>query len=107
MQSAPLAERLRPKSLDDFIGQEHLIGDNGVLLKTLKNNVIPSIIFWGPPGVGKTTLANIIAHQLDRPFYTLSAINSGVKDVRDVITKVEYNIPIGPKDFINEITSWI
>ena len=83
MQSPPLAERLRPKSLDDFIGQEHLIGDNGVLLKTLKNNVIPSIVFWGPPGVGKTTLANIIANQLDRPFYTLSAINSGVKDVRD------------------------
>ena len=70
MQSPPLAERLRPKYLDDFIGQEHLIGDNGVLLKTLKNNVIPSIIFWGPPGVGKTTLANIIANQLDRPFYT-------------------------------------
>ena len=90
MQSPPLAERLRPKSLDDFIGQEHLIGDNGVLLKTLKNNVIPSIIFWGPPGVGKTTLANIIANQLDRPFYTLSAINSGVKDVREVITKAAF-----------------
>ena len=65
MQPPPLAERLRPKSLDNFIGQEHLIGDNGVLLKTLKNNVIPSIIFWGPPGVGKTTLANIIANQLE------------------------------------------
>ena len=106
MQSAPLAERLRPKSLDDFIGQEHLIGDNGVLLKTLKNNVIPSIIFWGPPGVGKTTLANIIANQLDRPFYTLSAINSGVKNVRDVITKAASlslfgkNVPIL---FIDEI----
>lgn len=106
MQSPPLAERLRPKSLDDFIGQEHLIGDNGVLLKTLKNNVIPSIIFWGPPGVGKTTLANIIANQLDRPFYTLSAINSGVKDVRDVITKAASlglfgkNVPIL---FIDEI----
>tara|TARA_A200000113_G_scaffold182110_1_gene168201 strand:+ start:1214 stop:2491 length:1278 start_codon:yes stop_codon:yes gene_type:complete len=106
MQSPPLAERLRPKSLDDFIGQEHLIGDNGVLLKTLKNNVIPSIIFWGPPGVGKTTLANIIANQLDRPFYTLSAINSGVKNVRDVITKAASlslfgkNVPIL---FIDEI----
>ena len=106
MQSPPLAERLRPKSLDDFIGQEHLIGDNGVLLKTLKNNVIPSIVFWGPPGVGKTTLANIIANQLDRPFYTLSAINSGVKDVRDVITKaaslglIGKNVPIL---FIDEI----
>ena len=106
MQSPPLAERLRPKSLDDFIGQEHLIGDNGVLLKTLKNNVIPSIVFWGPPGVGKTTLANIIANQLDRPFYTLSAINSGVKDVREVINKAASlglfgkNVPIL---FIDEI----
>ena len=106
MYPPPLAERLRPKSLDDFIGQEHLIGDNGVLLKTLKNNVIPSIIFWGPPGVGKTTLANIIANQLDRPFDTLSAINSGVKDVRDVINKASSlglfgkNVPIL---FIDEI----
>ena len=106
MNTTPLAERLRPKSLDDFIGQEHLIGKNGVLLKTLKNNIIPSIIFWGPPGVGKTTLANIIANQLDRPFYTLSAINSGVKDVREVITKASSlglfgkNVPIL---FIDEI----
>jgi putative ATPase len=106
MNNTPLAERLRPKSLDDFIGQEHLIGKNGVLLKTLKNNIIPSIIFWGPPGVGKTTLANIIANQLDRPFYTLSAINSGVKDVREVITKASSlglfgkNVPIL---FIDEI----
>ncbi|MBL6873691.1 MAG: replication-associated recombination protein A [Flavobacteriales bacterium] len=106
MNTTPLAERLRPKSLDDFIGQEHLIGKNGVLLKTLKNNIIPSIIFWGPPGVGKTTLANIIANQLDRPFYTLSAINSGVKDVREVITKAGSlglfgkNVPIL---FIDEI----
>ncbi len=87
MSSPPLAERLRPQSLDDFIGQDHLIGTNGVLLKSLKNQLIPSILFWGPPGVGKTTLANIIAKQLDRPFYTLSAINSGVKDVREVIQK--------------------
>lgn len=106
MNTTPLAERLRPKSLDDFIGQEHLIGKNGVLLKTLKNNIIPSIIFWGPPGVGKTTLANIIANQLDRPFYTLSAINSGVKDVREVIIKASSlglfgkNVPIL---FIDEI----
>jgi len=106
MNTTPLAERLRPKSLDDFIGQEHLIGKNGVLLRTLKNNIIPSIIFWGPPGVGKTTLANIIANQLDRPFYTLSAINSGVKDVREVITKASSlglfgkNVPIL---FIDEI----
>lgn len=106
MNTVPLAERLRPKSLDDFIGQEHLIGKDGVLLKSLKNNVIPSIIFWGPPGVGKTTLAHIIANQLDRPFYTLSAINSGVKDVREVITKAGSlglfgkNVPIL---FIDEI----
>ena len=106
MNTTPLAERLRPKSLDDFIGQEHLIGKNGVLLRTLKNNIIPSIIFWGPPGVGKTTLANIIANQLDRPFYTLNAINSGVKDVREVITKASSqglfgkNVPIL---FIDEI----
>jgi putative ATPase len=106
MNTTPLAERLRPKSLDGFIGQEHLIGKNGVLLKTLKNNIIPSIIFWGPPGVGKTTLANIIANQLDRPFYILSAINSGVKDVREVITKASSlglfgkNVPIL---FIDEI----
>ena len=106
MNTTPLAERLRPKSLDEFIGQEHLIGKNGVLLRTLKNNIIPSIIFWGPPGVGKTTLANIIANQLDRPFYTLSAINSGVKDVREVITKASSlglfgkNVPIL---FIDEI----
>lgn len=104
--STPLAERLRPHTLDDFIGQEHLIGKNGALLKTLKNNLIPSLIFWGPPGVGKTTLANIIAKQLERPFYTLSAINSGVKDVREVINKAKslglfgQNVPIL---FIDEI----
>ena len=106
MNTIPLAERLRPKSLDDFIGQDHLIGKNGVLLKSIKNNIIPSIIFWGPPGVGKTTLANIIATQLDRPFYTLSAINSGVKDVREVISQARSlglfgkNVPIL---FIDEI----
>lgn len=102
----PLAERLRPHTLDDFIGQEHLIGKNGALLKILKNNLIPSLVFWGPPGVGKTTLANIIAKQLERPFYTLSAINSGVKDVREVINKAKslglfgQNVPIL---FIDEI----
>ena len=106
MNTTPLAERLRPNSIDEFLGQEHLIGKNGILLKALKNNIIPSIIFWGPPGVGKTTLANIIANQLNRPFYTLSAINSGVKDVREVITKASSlglfgkNIPIL---FIDEI----
>ena len=87
MSNIPLAERIRPKNLDDFIGQEHLIGKKGILINSISNKVIPSIIFWGPPGVGKTTLANIIAKSLDRPFYTLSAINSGVKDVRKVIEK--------------------
>ncbi len=89
MVSTPLAERLRPHTLDDFIGQDHLVGKGGVLKKTLDNNIIPSLIFWGPPGVGKTTLALIIAKQLNRPFYTLSAINSGVKDVREVISKAD------------------
>ena len=78
---------MRPQLLEEYIGQQHLIGPKGVLLKTLQNKLIPSIIFWGPPGVGKTTLANIIANQLGRPFYTLSAINSGVKEVRSVIEK--------------------
>lgn len=87
MSLPPLAERLRPQSLNEYIGQQHLVGSDGVLLKSIENKVIPSIIFWGPPGVGKTTLANIIAKQLDRPFYTLSAISSGVKDVRVVIEK--------------------
>jgi putative ATPase len=87
MPNIPLAERIRPKNLDDFIGQDHLIGENGILINSIKNKIIPSIIFWGPPGVGKTTLANIISKSLDRPFYTLSAINSGVKDVREVIEK--------------------
>ena len=87
MSNIPLAERIRPKNLNDFIGQEHLIGKKGILINSIINKVIPSIIFWGPPGVGKTTLANIIAKSLDRPFYTLSAINSGVKDVREVIEK--------------------
>ena len=106
MGAPPLAERMRPKSLAEYIGQEHLVGDQGVLLKNIQNKLIPSIIFWGPPGVGKTTLANIIAEKLDRPFYTLSAINSGVKDVRAIIDKASSlglfgkNVPIL---FIDEI----
>lgn len=83
----PLAERVRPRNLDDYIGQEHIIGKNSTLRKAIEQNLLPSIIFWGPPGVGKTTLANIISNVLKRPFYSLSAINSGVKDVRDVIEK--------------------
>lgn len=85
----PLAERLRPKKLSDYLSQQHLIGKNGALTQQLKQGMIPSLILWGPPGVGKTTLANIIANESDRPFYTLSAINSGVKDIRDVIDRAK------------------
>ncbi|OZV66869.1 replication-associated recombination protein A [Winogradskyella aurantia] len=85
----PLAERLRPKSLDDYLSQQHLVGTHGILSQQLKSGVIPSMIFWGPPGIGKTTLANIIANESERPFYKLSAINSGVKDIREVIDRVK------------------
>ena len=85
----PLAERIRPKTLADYISQQHLVGKNGVLTKLIKQGVIPSLILWGPPGIGKTTLANIIATESKRPFYTLSAISSGVKDVREVIDKAK------------------
>ena len=87
--NAPLAERLRPKKLTDYISQSHLVGSNGALTQALKQGLIPSMIFWGPPGIGKTTLATIIATESERPFYTLSAINSGVKDVREVIEKAK------------------
>ncbi len=83
----PLAERIRPKNLDEYIGQEHLVSEGAVLRNSILSQRIPSMILWGPPGVGKTTLATIISNQLNRPFFTLSAINSGVKDVRDVIEK--------------------
>lgn len=83
----PLAERIRPKSIDDYIGQSHLMGSGGVLKKVIESDTIPSMIFWGPPGVGKTSLANVISNSLKRPFYTLSAINAGVKDVREIISK--------------------
>lgn len=85
MATTPLAERLRPQHLDDYIGQEHLVGNKGVFRKFFETGNVPSFILWGPPGVGKTTLAKIVASQLDRPFFTLSAVTSGVKDVRDVI----------------------
>lgn len=87
--SQPLAERLRPQSLDDYIGQKHLVGDNGVFRRFIASGSVPSFILWGPPGVGKTTLAKIVANALDRPFYTLSAVTSGVKDVREVIEKAK------------------
>lgn len=87
--NTPLAERLRPKTLDDYISQSHLVGPNGTLTTHIKQGIIPSMILWGPPGIGKTTLANIIATTSNRPFYTLSAISSGVKDVREVIDKAK------------------
>ena len=83
----PLAERMRPKSLTEYVGQEHIIGEGAVLWNAIVQKSIPSMIFWGPPGVGKTTLALLIAKSLDRPFYSLSAIQSGVMDVREVIDK--------------------
>ena len=85
----PLAERVRPKTLEDYISQNHLVGENGSLTNQIIRGIIPSLILWGPPGTGKTTLANIIANESDRPFYTLSAINSGVKDIREVIEKAK------------------
>ena len=106
MQNIPLAERLRPSKLSEVIGQKHLIGNNAPLYKQIQQKVIPSIILWGPPGVGKTTIANLISKELDRPFYTLSAINSGVKDVREVIHKAS-SLGLFGKDipilFIDEI----
>ncbi len=85
----PLAERIRPKKLEDYISQQHLVGKNGILTNHIKKGIIPSLILWGPPGIGKTTLANIIAKESGRPFYTLSAISSGVKDVREIIEKAK------------------
>lgn len=87
--NTPLAERLRPKTLNDYISQQHLVGKSGILYQQIKSGVIPSLILWGPPGIGKTTLANIIANESQRPFFKLSAINSGVKDIREVIDKAK------------------
>jgi putative ATPase len=102
----PLAERMRPQTLDDYIGQKHLVGQGSVLRKMIDAGHVPSFILWGPPGVGKTTLAKIISKQLDIPFYTLSAINSGVKDVREIIDKVhstKFFNATRPVLFIDEI----
>ncbi|MBD1363594.1 replication-associated recombination protein A [Mucilaginibacter sp. ZT4R22] len=102
----PLAERMRPKSLDDYVGQKHLVGPGAVLRKAIESGTLPSMLFWGPPGVGKTTLAYIISQSLYRPFFSLSAINSGVKDVREVIEKASILKEQGeilPILFIDEI----
>ena len=104
--SAPLAERLRPRSLDEYIGQSHLVGENGVFRRFLESGNVPSFILWGPPGVGKTSLAKLVASALERPFFTLSAINSGVKDVREVIDSArrqQFFNSAAPFLFIDEI----
>ncbi|MGS4345422.1 replication-associated recombination protein A [Myroides odoratus] len=104
---APLAERVRPQALADYVSQAHLVGEQGILTKQLQTGFIPSLLFWGPPGTGKTTLAEILAKESQRPFYVLSAINSGVKDVREVIEKAKSNHGLftarNPILFIDEI----
>lgn len=105
-QTTPLAERMRPKNLDEYIGQEHILGQNSGLRRAIESGHIPSMIFWGPPGVGKTTLAQIIAQTVNRPFHQLSAINSGVKDIREIIQKASSSGFFGQENailFIDEI----
>lgn len=106
-QEAPLAERMRPKKLQDFVGQEHLVGPKGALTNMLHSKVLPSMLFWGPPGVGKTTLARILSEAFEREFYSLNAISSGVKDIREIIEKADKSGFMGqfkkPIVFIDEI----
>ena len=103
----PLPERMRPRDLSEYVGQQHLVGPGCILRKMIDSGSLSSFILWGPPGVGKTTLASIIAHTLDREFYTLSAVSSGVKDVRDVIDKAKnkslFSSASAPILFIDEI----
>src|SRR5437868_411140 len=99
--SAPLAERMRPKTLSELLGQEHLAGRGSILRTAIEHGKIPSMILWGPPGTGKTTIANIIAHSLQVPFFTLSAISSGVKEVREAIAEAQHST--GAILFIDEI----
>jgi putative ATPase len=101
MENTPLAERMRPQRLEDLIGQEHLSAPHTFLHKAIKTGTVPSLILWGPPGVGKTTIANIIANEIKAPFYTLSAISAGVKDIREVIEKAKFQM--GVVLFIDEI----
>jgi putative ATPase len=104
---APLAERMRPHTIEEYAGQQHLVGAQGALRPILKTGQLPSLIFWGPPGTGKTTLAMLMSKIIDRPFYSLSAINSGVKEVRDIIEKAKNSGGLftqkGPLLFIDEI----
>src|SRR6187551_381114 len=99
--TSPLAERMRPTRLDELVGQEHLTGGQGIIRRAIQNGKIPSMILWGPPGVGKTTIANIIANEVKKPFHALSAINAGVKDIREVIDQAKRSP--GSILFIDEI----